>query len=58
MEIVIKIRCTLSFLLLATLAVMDKLLSGYNRKDRDNGAEAMLKYRNGIYIYTRGSVVG
>jgi hypothetical protein len=52
MENAIKIRCTLSFLLLATPAVMDKFLSGYNRKERDNGAETQLKYRNGIYTHT------
>jgi len=29
-------RCTLNFIQLATLAVMDTFLSGYKRKDRDN----------------------
>jgi len=33
---VIKFRFTLNFLLLATLVVMDKFLSGYKREDRDN----------------------
>jgi len=31
-------RCTLNFLLLATLAVMDTFLSGCNTKGRDNEA--------------------
>jgi hypothetical protein len=30
---VIKFRCTLNFLLLATLAVMDTFLDGYKRKE-------------------------
>jgi len=29
-------RCTSSFLVLATLAVMNEFLSGYRRKDGDN----------------------
>jgi len=35
---VMKFRCTLNSLLLTILAVMDKFLSGYKRKDRNNEA--------------------
>jgi hypothetical protein len=35
---VIKFRCILNFLLLATLAVMDARVSGYKKKYRDNEA--------------------
>jgi len=35
---VVKFKCTLKFLLLATLAVTEKFLSDYKRKDRDNEA--------------------
>jgi hypothetical protein len=46
---VIKFRCTLNFLLVATLAVMDKFLSDYKGKDRDNAAGSILfKYRNNM----------
>jgi hypothetical protein len=38
--IVIKVRCKLNVLLLATLAVMDKFFSSYRRKDRDNGEDS------------------
>jgi hypothetical protein len=31
----IKLRCTLNFLLLVTLTMIDKFLSGYRRKGRD-----------------------
>jgi len=33
-----KFRCTLNFLIPATLAGMDTFLNDYNRKDRDNEA--------------------
>jgi cell division ATPase FtsA len=33
-------KCTLNFLLVATLAVMDKFLSGNKRKDRENGGHS------------------
>jgi len=33
---VIKFGFTMNFLLLATLVVMDKCLSSYSRKDKDN----------------------
>jgi hypothetical protein len=37
---VIKCKCSLNFLLLATLAGIDKLLSGYKRKGRCNETDA------------------
>jgi hypothetical protein len=51
---VIKFRCTFNFLLLATLAVMDKFLSGYKRKDRDNEAGSN---KDNVKVKVKGKVV-
>jgi hypothetical protein len=37
-----KFRCTLNFLILTTLAVMNKFFSGYKRKERDSEVDSVI----------------